>query len=407
MRFCDEKPVVYRIRSKMPHRVPSYRLHKASGQAVVTLCEKDHYLGQHGTPDSRAEYDRLIARWLIRGHREPPRSKFLDLTINELLVRYLNHCEVYYRRPDGTPTTEADCIRISLRPLKHLNGHTIAEEFGPTCLKAVRQKMLDDDLCRNEINKRLGRIKRFFKWAVAEELIPSSVFEAVRTVEGLKRGRSKARETKKVCPVPDDHVEAVLPHVNPAVAAMIQIQRRTGMRPGEVCQMRTCDIDRSASVWSYRPRTHKTAVHGHERIVQIGPQAQKHLLPWLRPDTPEDSIFSPKQAVEALNLKRSQNRATPMTPSQRSRKRKSKPKRAPRSEYTEHAYYYAIRRGCEKAEIPPWHPHQLRHSFATEVRRQHGLDVVRCLLGQKSLAIAEHYAEQDVAAAMRVAVQVG
>ena len=40
--------------------IPKYRLHKASGQAVVTLRGKDYYLGPHGSPESRAEYDRLI-----------------------------------------------------------------------------------------------------------------------------------------------------------------------------------------------------------------------------------------------------------------------------------------------------------------------------------------------------------
>jgi hypothetical protein len=42
-------------------RVPSYCLHKATGPAVVRIGGKDHYLGKDGTPESRAEYDRLIA----------------------------------------------------------------------------------------------------------------------------------------------------------------------------------------------------------------------------------------------------------------------------------------------------------------------------------------------------------
>ena len=34
---------------------PSYRLHKPSGQAVVTLANRDYYLGRYETPESRAE----------------------------------------------------------------------------------------------------------------------------------------------------------------------------------------------------------------------------------------------------------------------------------------------------------------------------------------------------------------
>ena len=41
----------------MPRRLPSYRLHRPSGQAVVTLDGRDHYLGRHGSPASRAAYE--------------------------------------------------------------------------------------------------------------------------------------------------------------------------------------------------------------------------------------------------------------------------------------------------------------------------------------------------------------
>lgn len=58
----------------MPRRrgVPSYRLHRPSGQAVVTLSGKDLYLGPHGSETSRAEYDRLVMEWLSNGRRAEP-----------------------------------------------------------------------------------------------------------------------------------------------------------------------------------------------------------------------------------------------------------------------------------------------------------------------------------------------
>jgi hypothetical protein len=39
----------------LPDRVPSYRLHKQSGQAIVTLSGRDHLLVPYGTAASRAE----------------------------------------------------------------------------------------------------------------------------------------------------------------------------------------------------------------------------------------------------------------------------------------------------------------------------------------------------------------
>lgn len=53
-------------------RIPPYRLHKASGQAVVTISSRDVNLGLHGTAASRARYDQVIATWLESGRVEKP-----------------------------------------------------------------------------------------------------------------------------------------------------------------------------------------------------------------------------------------------------------------------------------------------------------------------------------------------
>ena len=55
-----------------PRSVPSYRIHKQSGQAVVTLTDAlggrhDVLLGVHGTKQSRVEYARVIAEWEAAG----------------------------------------------------------------------------------------------------------------------------------------------------------------------------------------------------------------------------------------------------------------------------------------------------------------------------------------------------
>ena len=77
---------------------------------------------------------------------------------------------------------------------------------------------------------------------------------------------------------------------------MIDVQLLTGMRPGEVVLMRTCDIDRSADVWVYRPEHHKTLHHGHDRAIYIGPKCQELLTPLLKKDEPEAYLFSPADA---------------------------------------------------------------------------------------------------------------
>jgi hypothetical protein len=151
--------------------LPAYCLHRRSGQAVVRLCGRDHYLGPYNSTESRENYDRLLAEWLANGRQPttPVTVQSAGLLINEVLLKFIDHADLYYCR-DGQRSTEVVNLKLALRPLKALYGDSFANAFGPLALKAVRQHMIDvQDLCRNEVNKRLGRIKRVFKWAVSEQ----------------------------------------------------------------------------------------------------------------------------------------------------------------------------------------------------------------------------------------------
>ena len=108
---------------------------------------------------------------------------------------------------------------------------------------------------------------RVFGWGVENELIPPSVHHGLKAVSSLKKGRSEARESEPVKPVLESFVEAVQPFVSRQVWAMIQLQRLTGMRPGEVCRIRTIDLDTSGKVWSYLPESHKSEHHGRSRVI--------------------------------------------------------------------------------------------------------------------------------------------
>src|SRR4051812_4484445 len=175
----------------MPARIPSYRLHKPSGQAVVTLSGEDHYLGRHGSPESRQVYERLLAEWLASRRRPPePEGSAPDLTVNELLLLYWEHVQRYYVK-DGKPTSEPGTIRQALRPVRELYGDTQAKDFGPLALKAVRQAMIERGWCRTFINKQVNRVKRLFAWAAGEELLPLAVYQALTTVAGLRKDPSQ------------------------------------------------------------------------------------------------------------------------------------------------------------------------------------------------------------------------
>jgi hypothetical protein len=69
-------------------KIPSYRLHKQSGQAVVTLPDgmgsrRDVLLGKHDSTESRAEYARVLAEWEANGRRLPePVARTAELSVN-------------------------------------------------------------------------------------------------------------------------------------------------------------------------------------------------------------------------------------------------------------------------------------------------------------------------------------
>ena len=186
---------------------------------------------------------------------------------------------------------------------------------------------------------------------------------------------------------------------------MILLQWHTGMRPGETVIMRTCDIDRSGPVWLYRPESHKTDYLDHLRCVALGPRAQEALTPWLRPDR-EACLFQPREA-EAKRLAALIEERKARGGVGNHKRPAGRPKRRPGQRYTVDSYRRAIDRACEKAGVDRWTPHRLRHSFATRVRREFGLDAARASLRHSGTQVTLDYAELDVRSAQRVAQRLG
>ncbi len=218
-------------------------------------------------------------------------------------------------------------------------------------------------------------------------------------------------------PVPRGLVEETLPILHPMVADMVLLQLETGMRPGELVIMRAIDIDTVGQVWLYRPEEHKTAYLGHERVIPIGPKGQEIVTRWLSTNT-QAFIFSAKRCREEQNAERRKNRKTPLWPSHvkhQAKKKKRNPKRVPQDRYTVTSYARAITESIKRHNVGKtdaeklvhWHPHQLRHLRAGELKRAAGLDVARAVLGHRCPAITEHYATLDVAAAVAVMAKIG
>lgn len=346
-----------------------------------------------------------------------------DVSVNELLLGFLVHADKHYRRADGTPTNELPQFRQTFRLVRELYGFTPAREFGPKALKAVRQKMVEVGWSRKLINQRVGRIRRAFRWGVENELVSPTVLQALAAVSGLQAGRTEAREADPVLPVDDKVVRATLPFLGPVVRGMVEVQLLTGMRPGEVCRLRPCDIDTTGDVWVYRPGQHKTRHRGKERVVAIGPRARA-VLDRLAPADPSDYFFSPRRSVAAFRAARAAARKTPRYASHAARNaavRAANPRRVAAERYTVPSYDRAVSRGVEKANVrrgrlagpgnydavPHWHPNQLRHAHGTEVRRRFGLEAAQVTLGHERADVTQVYAERNAALAIEIAAEIG
>jgi integrase len=202
-----------------------------------------------------------------------------------------------------------------------------------------------------------------------------------------------------VSPADETDVEKVKATLPSTLRAMVDLQLLTGMRPGEVRIMRPMDVDTTGDVWVYRPQQHKTEHFGQTREVLIGQQAQTVLVPF--PNRRLDAFcFDPREAVKQRAAECPTHRRKPNTSPRRTR-------RTLGDHYTKDAYARAIHRACKAAGVEPWTPNQLRHTFATRVRKEFGLEVARVVLGHATADTTEIYAEADREKARLAVAKVG
>ena len=309
------------------------------------------------------------------------------ITVAQLCALYWRFCKTYYVK-NGRATDEQAGVKAAMKSLNHSYESTVAAEFGPLALEAVRQQMIDSGNSRRYINQNIGRIKRMFRWGVSKELIPVESYQRLQTVTGLKRGKSNAVEKDPILPIEDAIVNATIEYVNETVADMIRFQQLTGCRPGEVCSMRPGDIDRTNDVWQYWPESHKMEHKNRSRVILIGPQAQRILTKYLlRPEEKHCFLRRGGKPFKRLHYHQHIQRACD--------------KAFPASESVEGE---ALKRWRKDHR---WAPNRLRHSAGTKIRAKFGLEASQVVLGHSKIETTQVYAERDLAKAAKVMAEVG
>ena len=389
-------------------RVPSFRLHKPSGQAVVTLSGRDFYLGPYDSPEARQQYLKLLSEWEASNRSPCFGEPTTSLTMAQVALAYLHYAREYY----GADSSEYVNLKLAVKPISALYSHHPAQHFGPAEFKACRHWWLSSpDRSRQYVNKQSKRLLRVIKWAVSEGLMRADSHLACKCVEPLKKGKCQAPEATRVSTVPDDRVQAVMGELSPIVADMIRFQRATGARPGEVCSLKPCMVSRGSDVWRIDLVEHKTAYRNKSRTIYVGPKAQAILAKYLLRDV-NAFCFSPAESVQWLRRQREQARVTPLSCGNRKgTNRKIRPAKQPGNCYTSASYAQAVRQACSRAfpepeglngrELKLWRkahwfaPNQLRHNRATEIRAELGLEAASAALGHSSQQITLTYAEKN------------
>jgi integrase len=371
-------------------RQPLYRLHTTSGQARTTVNGKRVSLGKYGSPESRARYDQILAEWEAN-HALGTGSAAVDITVSRLAILFMQHANTEYVR-DGRPTGEANNFRLALKAMTTRFHGVRVLEFGPRKLKLLRDNLVEAGYSQNTINGHLRRLKFVFDWGVSEELFPVRIAQALRTVKGLRSGKTKAAPPRSKRPVPIADVDAIKPFVTTPVWGLVHFMLLTGCRPSEAVVLRWSEIDTSRPVWVFSPIHHKNAHRGRGRHILIGPKCQL-MLNSMRELSRSDYVFDPQTGMDEYCRKHFRAGSQP---------------RAVGEKYSIYSIATAVRNACDKAGVTRWSPCQLRKTRATLARKQAGLDTAQQLLGHSSRETTErHYAEVDLAQAEANALKFG
>ena len=150
--------------------IPAYRKHRPTGQAVVSISGRDHYLGP-----SRHEGQQDRIR---------PADGRMDCRLDTILVTTANghhhrgiSRQLQNLRPMTCRVARLTAISAACRALRLRYGKTLAIDFGPLALKAVREQFVANGMARTYCNRLVDIIRRLFKWAASEQLVPVSTWQ--------------------------------------------------------------------------------------------------------------------------------------------------------------------------------------------------------------------------------------
>ena len=347
-----------------PPRIPKYRHQKSRNLAVVRIDGKDIYLGKYNSPESHEKYQLAIAELVSR----LAITKTKGLTLPALAAVYHQFSQIRFS------DAKLRSYHRTIQRFASLFPELDSQDVACSHVEAFQMSLVQRNLTAKTINDYLARLKNIFCWASRNKYMPAQnllFFDMLDRVDNTWPG---VRQTDKVKPVSLEQINEILTDVPKTVAALIKFQFRTACRPSEARMLRLCDIEKSDDVWLYCPPKHKTSHQGKQRRIPLGPLAQQVIE--------SQQVVDPSAYVF--------HSGDPSQP------------------YKKDSYSRAIRRACERAGIDPhWTPNQIRHTAATSIRAEYGIEVTQVVLGHSHVRTTEIYAEKNMDLAIKAAMKIG
>jgi hypothetical protein len=190
---------------KLKNRPPDYR--QSGKYAVVYHNGKRIYLGLYGSPESKVAYARLVTELQANPTAIPLSNGEKKVAVGELAAAFLDHAKMTFA-PIGYSFYRVVIIDF----LDKLYGDgTVVDEFKPSCLKLIRESMIQSRrFCRRTVNKNTSAIVSIFAWGVEHDLVPETVWRALKVVKSLPKGYSGTFDHDEREPVPDDVIRRTL-----------------------------------------------------------------------------------------------------------------------------------------------------------------------------------------------------
>jgi len=285
-----------------------------------------------------------------------------SLTLHQLRELYLQHAESYYRRRSGEPTREHLNVKGALdRFITFAGPAALAAKVNRHQVRSWVDQLAAEGLSRAYVNQSLTRVRRWVQWAATRELVPYAVTEDLRRVMPIRAFRSKAKEAEVAPPPPLLEMEKLLPYLAQPGRDVLHLTMLTGARASELLELTNGEVLNDEHGPRIVPTQHKSAHHGHLRIIPLCPAALAIVGRWWRPLLPDDPLFE-------------------------------SPRRARLRHYTIDGFRAAMKRACRKAGVPTFSPRAVRRAVARHVREHRGLDAAQALLGHASADTTELYA---------------